>query len=340
MNKFADTQARPISSAVLDEAIEWQLLLDSGEASAAERVQWQEWIEAHPDHARVWQQLQVLDGELSLIAGAPVRTLVEGSRKSGVPKVLGSLALVTLLTGAGLAALNTQRPVTGLFADYATKTGEQQHITLPDNTLLILNSRTAVDIEFTRQQRVIRLRTGDILVQSGHPAGEQRPLMVITAEGSMRALGTAFVVQRENASTRLDVTEAAVLARAANCDAAVNITNIASAACTAGQRVDEGYGIQLSDGVISAPQQSAAGVDAWRSGLLVFNDRPLAEVAAELARYKTGFITVAPEVAQVRVTASLPLNSPDLALTALADALPIRLSTRIGFWTHIEPAKK
>lgn len=138
-------------------------------------------------------------------------------RRSG-KTVLGGFALLLMFISGGLIAINMQQPLTGLLADHATATGEQQQITLPDNTQLMLNSRTVVDIDFTAQQRRIHLHSGEVYICSGHNPDEQRPLLVITNEGSLRALGTAFVVQRQNDATRLEVTEAAVMARPENCN--------------------------------------------------------------------------------------------------------------------------
>ncbi|MEN0035488.1 MAG: FecR family protein [Cellvibrio sp.] len=329
-----DSVERPVSSRLLDEAIEWQILLDSGEASDQDLDNWQCWIDAHPDHQHVWQQLRMLDGELKILPRAPtapLRKLVIAPRRSG-KKVLSGFALLFMFISGGLVAIDMQQPLTGLLADHATATGEQQQIILPDNTQLVLNSRTVVDIDFTAQQRRIHLRSGEIYIRNGHNPDEQRPLLVITDDGSLRALGTAFVVQKQSGHTRLDVTEAAVMARPKNCD-----TN-ATASCASQQQVDAGYGVMMADNHISAPQLSASGVDAWRNGLLVIDNRSLAEVATELARYSVGIITVAPDVAQLRVTATLPITAPDKALTALTDALPIRINRRTGFWLHIEAA--
>lgn len=49
---------RPVSSRLLDKAIEWQILLDSGEASEQDLDNWQRWIDTHPDHQHVRQPLR------------------------------------------------------------------------------------------------------------------------------------------------------------------------------------------------------------------------------------------------------------------------------------------
>lgn len=56
----------PVSQTVLDAAIAWRLQLDAGAATGA----FEEWLHAHPDHARVWQQFQVLDRRLAEVGRA------------------------------------------------------------------------------------------------------------------------------------------------------------------------------------------------------------------------------------------------------------------------------
>lgn len=326
-------EQQPVADNILDAAIQWQLLLDSGEATPADQQEWQTWLVAHPDHRRVWHQLATLDNELTILprqASAPVRQLLGKPRKRPVKKLAGS-ALGIFSLACFLSLFDRHQPLDGLLADYATGTGEQQQIQLPDNTVLYLNTRTAVDIHFDEQRRAIHLRHGELHIQSGHanPA-EQRPLMVVTKEGSVRALGTRFVVHRDNRITRVDVTESAIMARPASCSSEQAIN------CATEQRVDAGYGLQLGKNTETSVKPSRSGVDAWKDGLLVLENRRLDEVVAELARYRTGFITVSSEVAAMRMTGTLPVADSDFALTALTEALPVQLSRRSSLWIHIE----
>ncbi|HLD65286.1 MAG TPA: DUF4880 domain-containing protein, partial [Pseudomonas sp.] len=57
----------------LDEAIGWQLCLDSGEAGPEQREAFDRWLAAHPEHTRVWQQLGGIDQRLAAATAAPAR---------------------------------------------------------------------------------------------------------------------------------------------------------------------------------------------------------------------------------------------------------------------------
>ncbi|WP_277052480.1 DUF4880 domain-containing protein [Zestomonas thermotolerans] len=144
-----------VPARVLDEAIAWQLCLGSGEASARDRQAFAGWLAAHPDHARVWQQLGGLDQQLASVSSAPARRALlqsaESRRRRGR---LGGTALGLLLSvGLALGLIAQQRPLGDYLADQRTASGEQRELRLEDRSLVRLNSRSALDIDFTADER-------------------------------------------------------------------------------------------------------------------------------------------------------------------------------------------
>ncbi|HCE41703.1 MAG TPA: hypothetical protein DEV80_16760, partial [Alcanivorax sp.] len=77
---------------------------------------------------------------------------------------------------------------------------------------------------------------------------------------------------------------------------------------------------------------------AWSQGLIVANDLPLGELVAELARYRHGHLGVDPAVAHLRALGTYPAGRPDLALTMLENALPVRARQPLPWWVTIGPA--
>ncbi len=80
--------------------------------------------------------------------------------------------------------------------------------------------------------------------------------------------------------------------------------------------------------------------ESWRNGLLLADGTPLADVVAELRRYHAGHLGVSPQVGQLRVFGSYPLDDANRALDMLASVLPIRLSRALPWWVSIEPRLK
>jgi transmembrane sensor len=306
---------------VLDEAIGWQLCLGSGEASEQDRLAFGAWLAAHPEHARVWQQLGELDQQLGAAAPAPARRALTRPQRRIGGRALGLLLAVGL--GLGLLA-NQQRPLGDYLADAYTGTGEVRELQLPDNTRVSLNSRSALDIQFTPDERRLYLRSGEILVETAH--GDTRPFLVVTAQGSLRALGTRFLVRREGEATRLIVLQSAVAARPqAQPDERV---------------IEAGRQVLMRRDRLGEGAPAPLGADAWSHGMLVADNERLADLLARLDDYHTGYLSVDPRIADLRISGSFPLRDSAQALAALPPSLPVRIERYTDWWIRVVPAER
>lgn len=326
----------PVSPSVLDEAIAWQLRLDSGEATTAEREGLESWLAANAEHARAWRQLGEIDGVLLPARGKAARVAL--LKKSGNHrfKAAASLLSAALTLFAGVLAMDHFQPVGHLLADHRTGIGERRSVVLPDGTIVHLNTRSAIDLAFDGERRAIVLIGGEIHVETHHddPA-EARPFIVLTSEGSLRALGTRFLVQRLAAGeTRLTVTQSAVAVRPAACPP------LPAVPCGAERVVGAGESVRLAAGGVVAPVAATADADAWKDGFLVLDGRPLGEVVAEIGRHHPGHLGVDPQVAGLRVTGTLPLTDTDQALRALTAAVPVELEVRTPWWVRVVSRQK
>ena len=82
-----------------------------------------------------------------------------------------------------------------------------------------------------------------------------------------------------------------------------------------------------------APVDDSAAL--WEQGMLVARDQPLAEVLAELARYRHGLLRCDPEVAGLHVSGALSVADTDQALNALELTLPVRVSRLSRYWVTV-----
>lgn len=320
---MSPASSRPVPAHVLDAAIAWQLTLDS--STALEREEFAKWHAAHEEHARAWRQLGMLDQRFSVAKG-PARSALLQSREGirrRVRKLGSGLASVLLVAGLGLFVSERYLPLDYWLADQRTATGEQRTLRLPDGTLLNLNTHSAVDVRFDEQRRLVVLQEGEILVETGH--GDARPFIVETREGRMRALGTRFLVKREEQGTRLSVLQSAVAAQAQG--------NPAEQILREGQQV-----LLRSDGLGSIVALNP-GADAWTRGMLVVDNARLGDLVQELGRYRRGHLGVAPDVADLRITGSFPLHDTDKALSALLPTLPVQIERHTQYWVTVAKAE-
>jgi transmembrane sensor len=165
-----------------------------------------------------------------------------------------------------------------LQADAYTATGETRTVALDDGSSVILNTASAIAVDYSRSVRRVRLLRGEAVFTVAKDAS--RPFLVDADGGEARALGTAFAVRRNDGGATVTVIESRV-----------------------GVSYPRGIspGVELSPG--EAVRYSTAGLGrvravdadtetAWRRGKLIFVDRPLGSVVAELNRYHSGRIQI------------------------------------------------
>lgn len=308
--------------ALLEEAADWVIRLRYEPADAVTRRAFERWLAQGEAHARAWARAeQVLGAFDGLPAPIGHRVLRATRKRQGRRAVLRAALGLGVVAPAGWIAW---REAPAWRADLRTAAGEQLTRMLEDGTRLVLNSGSAVDVRYGPAERRLVLVSGEVLVTTGQeqqPA--YRPFVVQTPQGEVQALGTRFSVRLVGDRTEIMVFEHAVLARPAHA-AALRID--------AGQR---GSFTLARAGALAPVDDSAA---LWEQGMLVVRDQRLADVVAELARHRLGFLRCDPEVADLRVSGALSLRDTDAALRALAERLPIAVQRLTRYWVSVGPA--
>jgi transmembrane sensor len=263
----------------------------------------------------------MLDQRFSVASG-PARAALLQSRASirrRVRKLGSGVASVVAVIGLTLFGADRYLPLDYWLADQRTATGEQRSLRLSDGTLINLNTHSAVDVRFDEKQRLVVLQEGEILVETGH--GDARPFIVETREGSMRALGTRFLVKREEEGTRLSVLQSAVAAHPQSTPDELILR--------------EGQQMLIRNNGLGPITALNLGADAWTRGMLVVDNVRLEDLIQEIGRYRPGHLGVAPEVADLRITGSFPLRDTDLALSALLPTLPVQIEQHTQWWVTV-----
>ena len=71
--------------------------------------------------------------------------------------------------------------------------------------------------------------------------------------------------------------------------------------------------------------------------MMVARNMRLADLLAELGRYRPGVLRCHDDVAGLSVSGAFPLQDTDASLRLLQDTLPIRVSSLTRYWVAIEP---
>jgi len=313
----------------LDEAALWYARLipgarDLGESPQALRDGLARWLAAHPGNRSAWDQVQRVSARLEGIPGSLAASVPQRAPRAGRRHVLRGAAWATV--GGTVAWLGWRHlPGAPWQPQVATGPGERRTIALSDGGTLHLDTHTALDVDYGDGLRRLRLREGAILVSThADDQAPPRPFVVDTPQGRILALGTRFEVR----ALAPGISEVAVL------EHAVQVTLADTSADTPGLAHTVHAGERLRFGSRSAEPVQAASPDAgaWVRGQLIVTDQPLAEVLAELARYRRGWLGCDPAVAGLRISGVLPLHDTDQALATLEDGFPLRVERQWNGW--------
>lgn len=183
-------------------------------------------------------------------------------------------------------------------ARYETGIGEQRSIVLDDGSMVILNTASRIEVEYSKQRRAIRLVRGEALFEVTKDAA--RPFEVSVGATVVRAVGTQFNIYRRSDRAIVTVVSGKVKV--------IPDTGTQDAASGSNHPAAESRGevIATAERVIVTPSgmserehlSDLTPVTAWTQRQLVFENRPLAEVADEFNRYNRQRILIESQALQ------------------------------------------
>ncbi|MBY8824913.1 FecR family protein [Sphingomonas colocasiae] len=321
-------------------AAKWALRHEDGPLRAEEQHAFEQWIAADATHALAWEDVNwALDAParhaaspelLDIRSAALTARAVEPRRSPRYLAVLASVAAATII--ALLASpLVPDNPTPGgqmgaspeqNGAVYRTAIGERSSITLPDGSVVTLDTDSELHVDFNGHRRGLNLVRGQALFEV---AKATRPF-VVNARGRMiTALGTRFNVRIDGPKVRV-----ALLHGLVRVDAAMQPTGKGKSARMPETVMRAGEIMEASDtrqSVAVAPNVEQAA--SWKTGQLVFNDTPLASAVAEINRYTVQPIAIADvAVENYRISGVFRSADPRQFAVSMTEILPVRVHFR------------
>ena len=292
-------QAPDPATSLTEQAAWWWQVFEDGEATAAEHREFAEWVARSPQHVEAYLETAGLhkalrspsirwpdDSREQLILdarAAPPEPVALQSHAASAPvrppratpprlRWMLATAAAAFVAFIGVAISWT---MLGQTKKYVTALGEQRSVMLDDGTRVTLNTASQIEVKLRRTHRSVRLVRGEALFEVAPDAG--RPFDVNAGNATVRAVGTQFNVDTRPRQTTVTVIEG----RVAYVSGQVPVL-------VAGDRLVVGR-----DG--AATMSHGVDVDsalAWTRKQLVFERRPLGEVAEEFNRYNPGRIFI------------------------------------------------
>jgi len=196
-------------------------------------------------------------------------------------------------------------------ADHVTAVGQRQSLDLADGSQVVLNTDSAFSSDIDGRKRIANLLRGEAYFDVARDSA--RPFEVNAGPVQISVLGTAFAVRYLDDTTEVSVAHGQVEVHARNSGARIHLSAGDSI------RIDE-------QGAGNRVRGDAASQLAWVQGRLVFDDRLLGEVLAELRRYYPGWIINASgPLDSMRVTGNYRLSDPVSVMRSLAQVTSANL---------------
>ncbi len=302
------------------EAQHWVVVLHSGEVTEAETAAFEVWRGQSPAHERAHSDAS---RQWALFREAALNLASQGYRYDPQPiirahrlqrrAILGSGGTALMAAGYVIARppLDLWPSLTQLTADYRTATGQTRQLSLASTVSVEMNTQTSLSI----RQGEAGVSSFDVL--TGEVAVEATtPTVVVAGSGQARVVQGGFDLRNEDGTVTVTCAQGEVRVACGETDAVLQ----------PGQRIAyDGKGL---GGIFTVKM---ATVEAWRHGLLVFEETPLARVVSELNRYRPGrIILMNGSLAALPVDATFRLDHLDQAIPKLEDVYGIKVRSLPG----------
>lgn len=318
----------------MDSAETWLARLHSPECTDAERTAYARWRHEHPDAATACGQAERIHALSAALADDPwMRAAARSARRGAqawhvrhAPRFAWvAVAALVLLVAGGLLWRDYSTPAVQAVR-YATTIGEQRTLYLDDGTVMVLDTDSAVTVRFGSARRAVDLDRGRVQFEVARDTG--RPFLVHAGAGVIRDIGTRFQV-----SQRGDDVTVTLLS---------GVVNVSLPATQASSTLAPGQQVSYAGGRMGAVR----GVDlavarGWTHGEMVFQDRSLADLLAEMNRYSTEQLQLGdPALAKLRISGVFHAGDQASLVQALRLGWGLRAERKSPQIVVLEPASR
>jgi len=301
-------------------ASEWLERRDFGPWTQDEQRVFEAWLEQSLAHRIAFVRLEAgwkRTERLAVLQTSmrPVTSLSQPSSGARPFKLVAALLAIAAI-GAGIA-FYAEKPAQ---QSYATGLGERETLSLADGSQIELNTETSLRTAVSAGQRTVWLDKGEAYFRVKHDAAH--PFVVIAGKRRLTDIGTEFSVRRDASRTRVAVLEGSV--RLDN-DPSLDTNNRPAILKPGDTVVATATSLSISR---EAPKQLADEL-GWRRGVLIFNQTPLSEAAAEINRYNRKKIVIADRAAgRMKLGGTFPKNNVDAISASVRELFGLRVEDR------------
>ena len=334
-------------TSVLEQASHWWELLHSDGASNSDHREFGEWVARSPERVAAYLQtarlVKAIKSPRVIWPSTPAEVLIREAKSSpetvlpfstaqvaapvdrrGARQSHRRLAWATAAgaahVGVGLVLFMLRTP-----QEFRTALGEQRSLLLGDGSRVTLNTASTIEVNLHNGRREVRLVQGEALFEVAHDAA--RPFVVRAGNAQLKDVGTQFNVDMHSNGTTVTVVEGRVVV-----DSPEARTIAGAQADNSSRGTVEPLILGANDRVLvtlmrASARHSAASTSrhpvAWTQRQLVFEHRPLGEVAEEFNRYNRDRIEIdSAELKGQEVTGVFEAKDPASFMAFFSSSIP------------------
>jgi transmembrane sensor len=353
-----------VRAAIAEQAGEWFAVNDEGPLDALDSAALATWLKTSPVHIEEFLGVSAIARDLREARTDPqysLEAILARARAEEEPTVraLGSRDSIAVrarpsrrwLAGAVAMAASVVLSL-GLFSwwnsreaaqpplaesitelRFETGHGEQLSRRLADNSVLHLNTDSAVTIRYGKNERLVKLTSGQADFEVAHES--IRTFRVLAGSAEVVDIGTQFDVRVEQHSTVVTVVEGRV---EVGSSPMLDKFGTSSPQPPPRRFVELAAGQQVSvtegEGPTTPVAVDAQSATAWLHRQIVFDHEPLERVAAEYNRYTAKPIEIAtPALRKMQISGVFATDDPDAFVAFLRSLQGVRVEvtpTRIS----------
>jgi transmembrane sensor len=320
-------------TSVLEQASHWWELLHGESASSADHREFGEWVARSPERVEAYLEtarlVKAIKSPRLIWPSTAAEVLIREAKSSpetvlpfstarvaasvdrrGVRRSHGPLAwaaAAVLLIGVGLVLFMLETP-----QEFRTALGEQRSLLLADGSRVTLNTASTIEVDLHNGRREVHLVQGEALFEVAHDPA--RPFVVRAGNARLEDAGTQFNVDMHSNDTTVTVVEGRVVVGSPGAR-----EHAGAQADNSGRGTVDPLILAANDRVlvtpagVGAPQRgvNVAASVAWTQRQLMFEHRPLSEVAEEFNRYNKDQIEIdSAELKRQEVTGVFDAKDP------------------------------
>ena len=339
MTQLTKTERR---RAVATQAAQWLVILQAGELSRQQNVEFVDWLRESPLHVAEmlhacrlhrdlaafdrWNRIAVFDGD----AEGKVRSLLQAEQQTNgkaVPRRRLGVGLAIAASLVGALLLGSLMIARFSESSWRTELGERREVTLADGSVLNLAPNSEVHARFQGNLRAISMERGEALFHVAKDAS--RPFIVKVSNTQVRAVGTVFNVAQSDRTISVTVVEGHVAVSGADVTAPPNAS-------------EHSVPLSANQQLVISPADHSSAVHAvrgelevaWAAGQLVFDNEPVAEIARRFNLYNKIQIKLADQhLAERRMGGMFRTTDPESFVAVLQSAGGVAVNRSDGVIT-------